>query len=97
MTIAIVPIMSNNKQEDEKKKKKEKMSKVKRKKKERTTEEKDELNAKALESLRRKAMQEIESEDATPRQIIDAGWRILHLYGFEGNELKKSWKWLKGY
>ncbi len=86
--------MSNNKREDEKKRKEK--SKAKRSKKKRS-DGNDELNAKALESLRRKAMQEIESEDATPRQIIDAGWRLLHLYGFEGDELKKSWDWLRGY
>lgn len=57
--------------------------------------EKELVDAKALESIRRKAIKEILSEETTAKQKIDAGWRLLYSYGFEGNELQKSWKWFK--
>ena len=69
------------------------------------TKREKELDTKALESIRRKALQELESEETTAQQKIDAGWRLLYSYGFEpcdseGNELllqkKKSSNWLKG-
>ncbi len=60
------------------------------------TKREKELDAKALESIRRKAIEEIESDDTTANQKIDAGWRLLYSYGFEGNELQKSWKWFHG-
>ncbi len=62
----------------------------------RTKEEKD-LDTKALESIRRKAIKDLESEETTPHQKIDAGWRLLYSYGFEGKELQKSWDWFKGH
>jgi hypothetical protein len=60
------------------------------------TKREKELDARALESIIRKALEEIESEETTAKQKIDAGRRLLHSYGFEGNELQKSWKWLSG-
>ena len=68
----------------------------------RTTEEK-ELDIKALESIRRKAIKELESEDTTAQQKINACWRLLNSCGFEEatNELqlqrqKSSSNWLRG-
>jgi hypothetical protein len=69
----------------------------------RTIEEK-ELDIKALESIRRKAIKELESEDTTTQQKIKACWRLLNSCGFEEatNELQqqlqrhKSSNWLRG-
>lgn len=56
---------------------------------------------KLLESIRRKTMQEIASDDGSgtleeQMKAINAGYRILWSYGFEGNELQKSWKCCEG-
>lgn len=61
------------------------------------TKREKELDVKAFESIRRKAIKDLESDDTTAKQKIDAGWRLLYSYGFEANELHKSWKWFKGH
>jgi hypothetical protein len=83
-----------------KKKKLEEKKKGSKKKKKLSKRERD-LDLKALESIRRKAMQEIMSDENLKtkegrRKILDAGWRLFWSYSFTGNELGKAWRELKG-
>jgi hypothetical protein len=83
--------------EKEKAGRKEKSSKNKKK----LSKHERDLDLKALESIRRKAMQEIMSDENLKRKegrrkILDAGWRLIWSYGFTGNDLGKAWRELKG-
>ena len=70
----------------------------KKKKEEKRSKREVELDAKLLESIRRKAMEDMtDDESLSGLEQINAGWRMLYSYGFEGNELKKAWLcWLSG-
>ena len=55
------------------------------------------LQQKLLELIWSKAKQEIASDDGsgTPEEqmnAINAGYRLLWTYGFDGNEMKKAWR-----
>jgi hypothetical protein len=84
-----------------KKKKLEVKKKGSEKKKKKLSKHERDLDLKALESIRRKAMQEIMSDENLKtkegrRKILDAGWCLIWSYGFTGNKLGKAWRELKG-
>ncbi len=55
----------------------------------------DEILYAKLEDIRNQALHELQtSEDAW--EIINAGYKILYSYGYEGNELKKGFRGFSG-
>lgn len=69
----------------------------KRKIRKRNNTELELLQQKLLELIRSKAIQEIASDDGSgtseeQMKAINAGYRLLWTYGFDGNEMKKAWR-----